>query len=62
MTAVQHLFFGSVVLLVFMAGGYAAGAGEARNGRHDLAGDETKPGPSVDRKVPVFIRWFVRIF
>jgi len=28
MTAVRHLFFGSVVFLVFMAGGFAAGAGE----------------------------------
>ena len=54
MTAEQRLFFGSVVLLVFMAGGFAAGAGETCNGRHGLAGDETKPGPSVYKKVPIF--------
>jgi len=54
MTAVRRLFLGSVVFLVFMAGGFAAGAGETRNGRQDLAGDETTPGPSVYRKAPVF--------
>jgi len=54
MTVEQRLFFGSVVLLVFMAGGFAAGAGDTRNGRRDLTADETTPGPSVYRKAPAF--------
>lgn len=54
MTAVRRLFFGSVVLLVFMAGGFAAGAGETRNGRRDLTGDETKSGPC--RGLPARVR------
>jgi hypothetical protein len=41
------MFWGLVVLLVFMAGGFAAGAGDTCNGRRDLTGEETKPGPSV---------------
>jgi len=51
MPEVQRLFFGSVVLLVFIAGGFTAGTGEREN-VDELIGESVRSPGKASGKMP----------